>query len=400
MLTFEEALGRLLEGVQPTIEERVPVGDADGRVMARDLIARTDLPPYDYSAMDGYAIRSSALQPPGPWKLAVRGESRTGAAPPDLEPGCACRIFTGAHIPAGADAVVMQEDVARDGDEIVLARDVRAGSHIRRRADDMAAGTTAIAAGTRLGPGHLALAASVDAGWVWVSRRPVVTIVSTGDELRYPGEPEDANRLPESVSVAIKAMAARAGAFVRVAPFAPDDPASTAKLITDAMRGTDLLITIGGVSVGEHDVVRPALEASGVQIEFWRVKVKPGKPIAVGRGPAGRVLGLPGNPTSAQVSFALFGMPLLRAMQRDSRPTAARIRARLLDEVHATSDRTEFLRGSLHMDGSRLVARPLRNQASGATTSMAMSDCLLVIPAESSKLAAGSEVDVIRLSDV
>ena len=330
----------------------------------------------------------------------MQGESRTGATPRTLADQSACRIFTGAMIPSGADAVVMQEDVQRDGDQIELSHAPAAGSHVRRRGDDMSAGTVAISSGTRLGPGHLALAASLDTAWIWACRAPIVTIVSTGDELRYPGEAPSPARLPESVSVAIKAMAKRAGAFVRVAPFAGDDPDTTRTLIIEAMRGSDLLITIGGVSVGDHDVVRPALQSAGVEIEFWRVKIKPGKPIVVGKGPWGHVLGLPGNPTSAQVTFALFGMPLLRSMQRDARPTAPRICAKLLDPLRSDPQRTEFMRGTLFTEGSGLVVRPLRNQASGATNSMAMADCLLVVPAGAGDLEPGHELEVIRLSDV
>lgn len=400
MLNFEEALSRLLDGVGQSMMERVAVADADGRVLACDLIAPADLPGWDYSSMDGYAVRSADLSGEGPWVLPVRGESRTGHEPSSMEPGSACRIFTGARIPQGADAVVMQEDAEREGDSIRLSAPVAAGALIRRRGEDLRAGEVAISKGTRLGPGHLGLAASTDASSLWVGRRPVVAIVSTGDELRYPGEPAAVGRLPESGSVAIAAMARRAGAWVRVAPFAPDDPAATRELVEGALRGADLLVTIGGVSVGDHDVVRPALEAAGIRLEFWRVRMKPGKPLAVGRGAGSWVLGLPGNPTSAQVTFALFGVPLLRAMQGDARPVAPRLRARLAEPVRAGSDRTEFMRAQLELDRTGWSVRPLRNQASGATTSMARADCLVVVRPEQGSLPAGAEVDVIRLADV
>jgi len=400
VLNFEDALSRLLDGVKPSMEERVAVADADGRVLARDLIAPADLPGWDYSSMDGYAVSSGDLSGDGPWLLPVRGESRTGHEPSTMVPGCACRIFTGARIPHGADAVVMQEHVQREGESIRLASPVAVGAMIRRKGEDLRAGDVAIAAGTRLGPGHLGLAASTDAGFAWVGRRPVVAIVSTGDELRYPGEPGVLGRLPESGSVAIAAMARRAGAIVRVAPFAPDDPLATRELIEGALRGSDLLVTIGGVSVGDHDVVRPALEAAGIRIEFWRVRMKPGKPLAVGRGAGSWALGLPGNPTSAQVTFALFGVPLLRAMQGDRRPVAPRLRARLAEPVRAGSDRTEFMRAQLDTDQAGWSVRPLRNQASGATTSMARADCLVIVRPEQGSLPAGAEVEVIRLADV
>lgn len=400
MLNFDEALGRMLDGVRPSMSERVAVGDADGRVLARDLIASADLPGWDYSSMDGYALRSADLTGDGPWELPVRGESRTGHEPSSMEPGAACRIFTGARMPQGADCVVMQEDVVREGDRIRLAARAKAGALVRRKGEDLRAGEVAIAAGTRLGPGHLGLAASTDAPFVWVARRPVVAIVPTGDELRYSGEAAEVGRLPESGSVAIAAMARRAGAWARVAPIAPDDPAATRELIEGALRGADLLVTIGGVSVGEHDVVRPALEAAGIRIEFWRVRMKPGKPLAVGSGAGTRVLGLPGNPTSAQVTFALFGMPLLRAMQGDASPVAPRMRARLAEPVGAGSDRTEFMRARFEPGEAGWSVRPLRNQASGATTSMALADCFVIVRPDQGVLPAGAEVDVIRIADV
>jgi molybdopterin molybdotransferase len=399
-LTFEEALQRLLDGVEPLLEERVAVGECDGRVLSRDVHAQGDLPPFDYSAMDGYALSAGFLQGSGPWSLPVRGESRTGQAAPALGNGHACRIFTGAAIPAGADAVVMQEDVAVQGEAILVSRPLAPGSHIRRGGEDMRAGTLALASGTRLGPGHLALAASVDAAWLWVHRRPQLTLVSTGDELRYPGEPQRPASIPESISPALTAMARRAGAQVRAAPFALDEPQATGSILSDALRASDLLVTVGGVSVGDHDLVRPALQAAGVRIEFWRVKIKPGKPLAVGTGPSGRVLGLPGNPASAQVTFALFGMPLLRALQGDRRPCPPRLHARLVHEVRSSSERTEFMRGVLQWQGSQLHVGALANQASGATTAMASADCLLVITPSAAPLPTGTEVEVIRLADV
>ena len=372
MLSFEQALAELLRGTVRLVDERVVLDDADGRVLARPLVAPTDLPAQDYSAMDGYALHTDSVRGEAPWRLPVRGESRTGRTCEPLGPSGACRIFTGAPLPSGANAVVLQEDVERDGDCIVTTNPVRSGQFIRRRGDDLHAGCEAIAAGTRLGPGRLALAASVDAAHVWVSRRPVVAIVSTGDELRHAGEPARAASIPESASVAIAAMARRAAAVVRTAPFAPDDPDQTARILSDASRAADLLVTIGGASVGDYDVVRPALERCGIRIDFWRVAIKPGKPIAVGTGPSGlRVIGLPGNPTSAQVSFALFGMPLLRTMQGDTHPIPERFRAQLLESTVREPGRLEFMRGQLEMHESRLGVRALRNQASGATTAMA-----------------------------
>jgi molybdopterin molybdotransferase len=195
-------------------------------------------------------------------------------------------------------------------------------------------------------------------------------------------------------------MARAAGAHVRVSPFARDDQSSIVALLADALCGTDLLITIGGVSVGDHDLVRPALQSLGVSVDFWKVKIKPGKPIAVGRRGETRVIGLPGNPASAQVTFGLFGMPLLRAMQSDLHPTPSRLRAHLVKSIERAPGRTEFLRSVMEHQGTQLVVHALGNQASGASTSMAMADSLIVVPSDVERLEAGTEVDVIRLSDL
>ena len=247
----------------------------------------------------------------------------------------------------------------------------------------------------------MSLAAAADASHVWVARRPIVSIVSTGDELRYPGEAARPATVPESVSMAVAAMARRAGSVVRVAPFAPDDQHKTCGILTAAACGADLLVTIGGVSVGDHDVVRSALQSAGITLQFWRVAIKPGKPMTVGTSSSGLlVLGLPGNPTSALVTFTLFGMPFLRALQGDRRPTPPPARARLLESIVHAPGRREFVRCVLQTDGTRLTARPLTNQASGATTAMAQADALLVVPEPMQQVQQGTELDVIRLADV
>jgi len=400
LLAFEDALDRLLQNVPKVQAERVELSSAFRRVLAQDLVAPADLPGFDYSAMDGYALHSDSLVGDGPYELPVLGESQTGHPAPALSANSACRIFTGAQIPAFADSIIMQEDAVRVADRIRFSSRPKPGAHIRHKGDDIRQGAVVLQPGTRLAPAQLALAASMDCSHLWVARSPVVTILSTGDELRYPGESAAPAQIPESVSVAISAMARSAGAHVRVSPFARDDRDLTIRLLADALRGTDLLITIGGASVGDHDVVRPALESLGVELDFWKVKIKPGKPIAVGRRGDTRVIGLPGNPTSAQVTFGLFGMPLLRAMQSDLHATPTRLRAHLTRAIVRVPGRMEFLRAVVEPQGSRLVVRPLDNQSSGAAISLAMADSLIVVPADVQSLDAGNEVDVIRLSDM
>jgi molybdopterin molybdotransferase len=406
MLSFEEARARLLAGVRRVDAERVALLDAAGRVLSGDLCAAGPLPPFDHSAMDGYAVATQDLDGPkdrqgtGRWRLVVTAESSAGAEAPPLARASACRIFTGAPLPRRADAVLMQEHVERDGDAIVFDARPRPWQNVRRAGEDLAQGAVALAAGTRLSPGALALAAMIDRAWLPVSRRPHVTILCTGDELRAPGDAARASSIPESNSAPLAALARQAGGAVRVAPIARDEPQATLRAIEQALDGTDVLLTVGGVSVGDRDVVRPALERAGVEIDFWRVAIKPGKPLAVGRSATAHVLGLPGNPASALVTFALFGMPLLRAMQGDARPLPLALRVRLGADRKRPPDRLELARATLRPEAGSLVAAFHDNQSSGAATSLAHSDGVAFVPPGGGAIEAGTLVDFVRWSDL
>jgi molybdopterin molybdotransferase len=404
MIPFDEAQRRFLAlgAGAPLGAERVAIDAAAGRVLAEDVVSGEDLPGFDYSAMDGYAVALSSFPGDGPWTLPVLGESRTGTMPDGLVPGCACRIFTGAAIPDGADAVVMQERVARVGDRATFDARPWSMAHVRRRGEDLARGDVAVARGTRLRPAHVALLAMCDRAWAAVARRPLVTFLSTGDELRPPGTPGPRGSIPESNGVALRAMAERVGAIARVAPIVEDDPQATERAIAGALEGCDVLVTVGGVSVGDHDWVRPALEATGVSLDFWKVAMKPGKPIVLGRRGRTIVIGLPGNPASAMVTFALFGLPLLRALQGDLAPAPPRRRAKCgATFTRAEAGRTEFLRASIERagDGEAWVT-PLANQASGAASSMAQADALLVVPQAATRIAQGDACDVLLLEEL
>jgi molybdopterin molybdotransferase len=408
MLRFEEALARILALGAPVLSsEVVPLEDAEGRVLGEDLVAPVDLPAFDYSSMDGYAVRTRDLDDAGapPFRLPVRGESRTGALPGPLEAGATMRIFTGAAIPAGADAVIMQENVARDGDVAVLAQKPRPGQNVRRRGEDLAARTVAIARGTRLRPAHLSLAGAIDRADVSVVKRPIVTILATGDELRRPGTDALPGTIPESNTVALRAMARRAGATTRAHPYVRDDRAATERAFAAALDTSDVVVTIGGVSVGDHDLVRPALEAVGVQLDFWRVAIKPGKPLVIGRFPrAGRrdavVVGLPGNPASAMITFAVFGIALLRSMQGDAKPFPTFARARMTRAHAHDPGRLELARAVISQADHGYAVTTLGNQASGAVTTMAQADALVCIPEDATGVGAGDDVDVLLMSDL
>jgi molybdopterin molybdotransferase len=400
MLSFDEARHRLLSGVARLSAERVPLVEAVGRVLAQDLIARDPLPPFDHSAMDGYALAAASLEGAPPWRLAVVGESTAGASPPAMAPGTACRIFTGARLPAESDAVVMQEDVHREGSVVRIDARPARGQHVRRRGEDLASGVIALASGTRVSPGGLALAGMMDRAEILVTRRPRVTILCTGNELRSPGDGAREASIPESNSAPLAALARQAGALVRIAAIAPDDLDEVSGAIAAALEGTDVLLTVGGVSVGDLDVVRPALERAGVVLDFWKVAIKPGKPLAVGATSGARVLGLPGNPASAMVTFAMFGAPLLRALQGDARPHALRLPVRLAKSRKRSPERLEMVRAALEAEGGALQARVHDNQSSGAATSLASSDGLALVPAGAGVVEAGALVDFVRWSDV
>jgi molybdopterin molybdotransferase len=400
MISYEEALGRLLGSVRKLGTERVALAEARGRVLAEPVTAPGPIPAFDASAMDGYAAALASFEGEGPWSLPVRGESRAGAVPEALVAGAVSRIFTGAQMPPGADTVIMQEDVERAGDTATFRQRPRPGAHLRRAGDDLPAGAVGLEAGTRLGPAQISLAAMLDRGELRVARRPVVAILATGDELRPPGQAGGAASIPESNSAGLAALVAQLGGVARVLPIARDEPDEVARAITEALDGSDLLLTVGGVSVGDHDVVRPSLERAGVTLDFWKVAIKPGKPIALGRSERAHVLGLPGNPVSALVTFALFAAPLLRALQGDARPLAQRGRGLLAAPIDRQPGRLEFLRVALDDSSGSIRVRPLVNQASGAMLALSRCDALAEIPADRGHLAEGEPLSLLRLEDL
>ena len=424
MLDFETARARVLAWGESAGRaagvEMVPLVEAQGRVLVEDVVAPAPFPLRDVSAMDGYAVRSrdfvetrsadrdadvsdadatlgdASLDDGARWEFEVIGESRTGHAAPSLDRRAAVRIFTGAIVPSGADAVVMQENTTRHGERVVIEKAPREFENVRRRGEDLAEGTVVLRRGTRLGPFQLGLLAMVDRAEVLVGRAPRVAILCTGDELGPAGAPRRPEQLPESNGIALEALARNAGAKVTRLPIVVDELERVEDAIRSAVSDVDLLLTVGGVSVGDHDVVKPALERLGAETEFWKVSIKPGKPLLLARSGKTIVLGLPGNPASAQITFALFGMPLLRAFQGDGAPTSLPRRARLTQEVRQKPGRTTFLRATL--DGDRVT--PLDNQSSGAGTALAWANAFAVVPSDASVLEAGALVEVISFLEL
>jgi molybdopterin molybdotransferase len=393
LLTFDEAQQRVLALAEVLSEERVPLAAAFGRVLAADVRAKDDFPSFDASTMDGYAVRAADVHGA---EMPVVGESRAGGAAQDLANASACRIFTGAPLPRGADAVIMQEDAERAGDRVRFRGGVSAGAFVRRRGDDLRAGEIALVRGTRVGSAQIAMLGSLDCADALVVEVPRVAIVPTGDELRAPGTTGSASSIPESNSRALAAMAERAGAAVTTSSPVPDELDRVKRAFEEALGACDVLATIGGVSVGEHDVVKEALEACDVRLDFWRVAIKPGKPLAVGKRGSVIVLGLPGNPVSAMVTFALFGVPLLRAMQGDTRALPRPARAKLAAPAPHKTGRLELARATLDARGVTI----LPNQASGAIVGLCRADVLACLPADVERLDAGAEVDVFSLAEL
>jgi molybdopterin molybdotransferase len=388
MISIDEARAAVLAQVRPLNAEEVAIGAALGRVLAEDITATGDVPGFANSAMDGFAVRSG----PAGRTLRIIGESRAGApATAPVGDGEAIRISTGAMLPEGADAVLQIELVSEDTDNVTLNDEVRPGRNVRNAGDDIRAGTTVLRAGTSLGPAELGVAVNAGRAAVRVARRPRVAVLATGDELVDPGAALGPGQIHDSNAITLSALAAASGAQVQ-ALRVPDERAATEQAIAEALDSADLVLLSGGVSVGPHDHVKPALQANGVDEVFWRVALRPGKPtwFGVRRSDTTLVFGLPGNPVSAYVTFTLFARPALAALQ-GADPAPQLRRARLAVPVERHPDRDECVRVRIDADGA---ATPTGPQASHILTSLLGADGLAVIPRGEGELAAGTEIVV------
>jgi molybdopterin molybdotransferase len=399
VLTPEAARARILAAladVSPLPGERVPLAAALGRALAEDLRAGGDLPALDVSTMDGYALRARDARRAGA-RLAIAFEVFAGLpAPGPLPRGACCRIFTGAPLPEGADAVEQQERVRRTGRAAVFGRATERWRFVRRRGSDLAAGALGAAAGSAVDPGTIGLAAGLGRGELLVHRRPRVGILPTGDEVVPVGRVPAPGQIVESNGHALAAAAREAGAEPVVLPVARDELPALHRALA-AARGLDALVTTGGVSVGARDLVRGALVRAGAHLDFWRVAMRPGKPFAFGRWGRTAVFGLPGNPASALVTFELFVRPALRALAGLAGAGRLRVRARLASAQEKPGDLEVYLRVRLRRARGDLVAEPLRTQASGSLSSAAGHDGLAVLPAGRARLPRGAAVEVVVL---
>ena len=363
----------------PLPAETVPLDAATGRIAAEDARSAVDLPPFDRSAMDGFAVRAADTSPPR--ALTIAGELAAGDVAADaLAPGTALGITTGAALPAGADAILRVEDASVDGDRVTPAGPVAAGTHVRYRGEDVARGHVLAPAGTELGVQHVTALASAGVGAVAVHRRPVVHVLATGTELLEVGAPPEPGRIHESNRLTLRLLAERAGAEVVLHPVVPDDAAATAAAVEAALAGDALAIS-GGVSVGPHDHVKPALEERGVEEVFWRVRLKPGKPMWFGRRGAKLVFGLPGNPLSTVACFLLFVGPALRRMQGETGAAPRFVPARLTVSARPADGRTTLLTARIERGSDGVPeATPTEGQGSHLTGALAASDGFVVVP--------------------
>ena len=391
LIAIDEAQRRLFALTAPLATERVPIAAAAGRWLAEPVVARRTQPAADLSAMDGYAICFADL--PGPWQLI--GESAAGRPfAGQLGVGETVRIFTGAAMPVGADTVVIQEEVATDGAAVALTGEgpPARGRNTRRRGLDFTAGDTLIDAGARLTPARLAVAITGGAVDVVVRRRVRVAMLSTGDELVPAGTPADALSLPESNTPMLAAMLVDLPVEIVSLGIVRDDLATLTAAF--AAVDADLLVTTGGASVGDHDLVRPALTAAGGDLDFWRIALRPGKPMLAGRLGKTLVLGLPGNPVSAFVTALLFVRPVVAHLGGATNPLPAITHAILGEDLAANNQRTDYLRAELR-DG-RAYASTI--QDSSMLLTLARSTCLIVRPADAPAARAGDMVEVLLIA--
>jgi molybdopterin molybdotransferase len=397
MLELEEALARILSRVSPAKPENIPLAQAHGRALLEPIKASVDLPPFDNSAMDGYAVRSADVaraHPDKPVRLRLAGKVAAGDIfSGQVTEGSCVRVFTGSALPAGADCVVMQEDtrVETQPSEILILEHALPCENVRLRGEDLRAGTTVALGGKVLNAGTLSLLAAVGVSEVKVGRQPVVGLLATGSELQQPGQPLRPGQIYESNRVGLSALITSAGGRPLIFPIVADSLASTTQALTDALGRCDLLVTVGGASVGDLDLVKPAFESIGGRLDFWKVAIKPGRPFVFGQAGEKLLFGLPGNPVSALVTFLLLVRPAVRRWQGADAADQPSSHGILSEPLVNTGSRRHFVRVRISADGTVTLAGA---QASHVLSSFAAAGGLVDVPADTT-LPAGSRVKVL-----
>ncbi|MFM8442227.1 MAG: gephyrin-like molybdotransferase Glp [Methylococcus sp.] len=394
-MTLDEALERLLRAVVPVAEiERLPLAEALGRILAKDMDSPLDLPPFTQSAMDGYAVRASEALPGA--RLRVVGRSMAGApCPGPFGAGECARIFTGACLPEGLDAVVIQERTEQEGDfvRLMINSPVRAGDNVRQRGEELQAGECLLAAGTRLRPADIGVLAVAGRREVEVWRRPKVAFLATGDELAEPGQPLAPGCIYESNRPALRALLTQWGMDTLDLGVIRDDRESLRRALLSGAEQADVLITTGGASVGEADYVVDLLRESG-QVEFWKVAIKPGKPFVLGRVGETPVFGLPGNPVSMMVTLMQLARPALTRLAGSPPHQPVRWRVETLNPLRKSPGRLEFQRGVLACRDGIPVVTALPRQGSHLLTTMSRANCFIILPAGEGVIAPGERVEI------
>jgi molybdopterin molybdotransferase len=398
MISVDEAVARVTRSFASLASETVPIREAHGRVLAQDAVAKMDQPPAPISAMDGYAVRASEAAVGA--TLTVVGEAPAGHPfAGRVGAGEAVRIFTGGVVPEGADAVVLQEDTVVPGKNQVVIREApRDGENVRPRGLDFRTGELLLPRGKRLSPRDVALLAAADLAFVPVARKPRVAIVATGDELSFPGEPRKEGGIVASSTFALQAMVREWGGEAFDLGILSDKPEAFARL-AEAARDADLIVTQGGASVGDHDLVQSALRPHGFALDFWKIAMRPGKPLIFGRLRETPFVGLPGNPVSAMVCAVLFIQPAMAAMLgMEYRPPV--VKARLASSLRANGRRQDYIRARLSRRDGVLMAEPFAQQDSSMQKVFAESDGLIVRRVDAPPAQTGDEVDVFLLNGV
>jgi molybdopterin molybdotransferase len=397
LLSVEDALSRILDGVAPTASETVPLAACAGRILSAGVAAKLTQPPFHASAMDGYAVQASDVATL-PAKLGVIGEAAAGHGfRGTIKPGECVRIFTGAPVPAGADAIVIQENTSRDGSVVTVTDGIPDPAHIRRCGADFAEGDVLLGAGRRLDARALTLAAAMGHGALPVRKKPCVAILATGDELVAPGIRPGPDQIVCSNPFGLAAMILAAGAEPQHLGIAGDTRDAITEKLAMAV-DADVIVTIGGASVGDHDLVAPALKERGMALDFWKIAMRPGKPMLFGRIGIQRVLGLPGNPVSSLVTGRVFLVPLLHRLLGVSVSEQVRETAILAHPLEANGPRAHYMRARFEagrQTSQRVVMLP--DQDSSLIAPLANADCLVVRAPGASALPAGAEVEILRL---
>ncbi len=401
MLDLEEALARVLAAFEPLEPRQVPILEALGQVLTEDVVAEMDIPPLSNTAMDGYAVRcedTGGARPDHPRRLRVVADLAAGYVLEEpIQPGTAVRIMTGAPVPPGAEAVIPFEEVECEGDEILVFKRYPHNKNIRAAGEDVHAGQKVLPRGTVLRPQEIGMLAALGHSTISVHRRPRVAILSTGDEVIGVDAPWQPGKIRDANSYSNAAQVVRYGGIpIRLGIARDDVNELTDRIRAGLEQGADLFLTSGGVSVGDFDVVKEVLAAEG-EMNFWRVRMKPGKPLAFGHIQGAPLLGMPGNPVSAMVSFEIFARPAILKMLGKTKWEKPTIEATLLDEIKRKDDRRHFLRVMLERRNGEYVARLTGDQGSGILLSMVRAQGLAVIPEDVNRLPAGARVQVVML---